>query len=452
MTPNPSPAPRTVASVLVGVLAMVCAVVVPLLAAPAIASASTVGGAIGRPEIMSRAQNWVNRQITYTQTGTWASDADGGHTYRRDCSGLVSMAWHLGSSLVTNEFLDRARAGNGMEVIPRDQLMPGDAMVRDSDGYGPDGHMELFSHWVNSGNHSAGAYVYSFNSDGQTVQNPYANNNSGKLGRNDNSEMSTYTFIRYKKVDGERVSDFSGDGHSDVLGVNADGALLYYPNNGLAISPSTARPLGTNWDSFTHVTAGDFSGDGYADVLGVNADGNLMYYPNNGIAISPSTARQIGTGWGGFTHVMAADFSGDGHADILGVNADGALLYYPNNGLAISSSTARQLGTNWDSFTHVFAADFSGDGHADIFGVNAAGNLMYYPNNGLAISPSTARQIGIGWGDFTHVFASDFSGDDFADILGVNADGALLYYPNNGLAISSSRQLSSGFESFTHVL
>jgi hypothetical protein len=449
MTPKPSSAARKpVAAVLIAVLAMVCAVVVPLLAAPATASASTMGGAIGRPEILSRAQNWVNRQLTYTQSGTWATDLDGAHTYRRDCSGLVSMAWHLGTSLVTNEFLDRARAGNGMVVIPRDQLKPGDAMVRDNDGGGRDGHMELFSHWVNPSDHNAGAYVYSFNSDGQTVQNPYANNNAGKLGKNSNDEMSEYTFISYKKVDGERVSDFSGDGYSDVLGVNADGVLMYYPNNGLAIS--TAQQLATGWGSFRHVTSGDFSGDGFADVIAVNADGNLMYYPNNGISISPSTARQIGTGWGSFTHVMAADFSGDGHADILGVNADGALLYYPNNGLAISG--AQQLGTNWDTFTQVFASDFSGDGYADILGVNAAGNLMYYPNNGIAISPSTARQIGTGWGSFTHVFASDFSGDDHADILGVNADGALMYYPNNGLAISSARQLSSDFGSFHHVL
>ena len=131
----------------------------------------------------------MNRQLTYTQSATWASDAEGSHTYRRDCSGLVSMAWHLNTSLVTNEFLDRARNGNGMEVIPRDRLKQGDAMVRDNDGYGSDGHMELFSHWVEPGNHSAGAYVYSFNSDGETVRNPYADNNDGKLGKNDNAEM-----------------------------------------------------------------------------------------------------------------------------------------------------------------------------------------------------------------------------------------------------------------------
>jgi hypothetical protein len=255
-------------------------------------------------------------------------------------------------------------------------------------------------------------------------------------------------------ADGERVSDFSGDGHSDVLGVNAAGNLMYYPNNNLTVSDATARQIGTGWGSFRHVMAADFSGDGAADVLGVNADGALMYYPNNNYAISSATARQLAADWGSFSHVTAGDFSGDGYADILAVNADGALMYYPNNGLAISPSTARQLAPGWGSFRHVMAADFSGDGHADVLGVNADGNLMYYPNNGLAISSSTARQIGTGWGDFSHVFASDFSGDDHADVLGVSATGALLYYPNNGLAISSatSRQLTAGWGSFTHAM
>ena len=439
--------PRTAAVLLGAVLALLGAVVTPLFTTPTAASASTVGGTIARSEIMARAQNWVDRRITYDMGGAWATDLEGSHTYRRDCSGLVSMAWHLGSSLTTDVFLSRARSGNGMEVIPRAGLRAGDAMVYDNDGGGIGGHIELFSHWVNSGDHSQGAYVYSFNSDGQTVQNPYAANNVGKLGKNSAAEMDQYTFIRYKKVDGERVSDFSGDGFSDVLGVNAAGDLMYYPNNGIAISDSTARRLATGWSSYSHVMAADFSGDGAADVLGVNAAGNLMYFPNNGFAISG--AVQLKTGFGTYSHVAAGDFSGDGFSDVLGVNAAGDLMYYPNNGIAIADSTARRLATGWGTIKHLMAADFSGDGAADILAVDAAGNLMYYPNNGFAISG--AVQLKTGFGTYAHVFASDFSGDDHADILGVDASGNVQYFPNNGLAISGSSQLDTGWGSFTHA-
>ena len=52
--------------------------------------------------------------------------------------------------------------------------------------------------------------------------------------------------------------------------------------------------------------AADFSGDGDADVLGVNAAGDLLYYPNNDYALSsPQPALGHGLGFA-FIHVMAA--------------------------------------------------------------------------------------------------------------------------------------------------
>jgi hypothetical protein len=264
---------------------------------------------------------------------------------------------------------------------------------------------------------------------------------------------TTWRYVTSRNCsDRERVSDFSGDGFADVLGVNAAGDLMYYPNNGIDVADSTARRLMTGWGTFRHVMSADFSGDGYADVLGVNAAGDLMYYPNNGLAIADTTARRLDTGWGAYLQVMAGDFSGDGYADVLAVEPNGDLVYYPNNGLAISDSTARRLIVGWGTFRHVMAADFSGDGYADVLGVTADGRLMYYPNNNLTIADATARQIGTGWQTFPHVFASDFSGDGHADVLGVNAAGGLLYYPNNNLALSSHSQLDDGWGSFSHVM
>jgi cell wall-associated NlpC family hydrolase len=79
----------------------------------------------------------VDAGITYTQTGTWFRDAWVDKTYRRDCSGLVSMAWHLGESYVTGDF--QGSSPYWTRLASRDQLAPGDAIVRNR-------HMELFSH------------------------------------------------------------------------------------------------------------------------------------------------------------------------------------------------------------------------------------------------------------------------------------------------------------------
>ncbi|MBB5874163.1 hypothetical protein F4553_007597 [Allocatelliglobosispora scoriae] len=242
----------------------------------------------------------------------------------------------------------------------------------------------------------------------------------------------------------DHVSDFSGDGAADVLGVTAAGLLLYYPNNGQALSAPVQ--IGNGWGTFKHVVAADWSGDGAADVIGVDASGLLWYYPHNGAGLSAPV--QIGNGWGTFKHVMAADWSGDGKADVIGVDASGLLWYYPHNGAGLSAPV--QIGNGWGTFKHVMAADYSGDGKADVLGVDAAGDLWYYPHNGAGLSAPV--QIGHGWGTFKQVIASDFSGDGAADVLGVDAAGLLWYYPHNGTGLSAPVQIGNGWGTFKHVM
>src|ERR1700754_1902439 len=55
-------------------------------------------GRITRSEVLARAQNWVDRSVQYNLTrrsNTLVTDGDGSHRYGPDCSGLVSMAWHI---------------------------------------------------------------------------------------------------------------------------------------------------------------------------------------------------------------------------------------------------------------------------------------------------------------------------------------------------------------------
>ncbi|MFI7542436.1 hypothetical protein [Actinoplanes sp. NPDC049599] len=163
--------------------------VVAVLGAPVAAAASGVGGAITRSETLQRSQYWVDRGFTYTQTGPWAPDPQG-RTYRRDCSGLVSMAWHLSDSRSTATFRNW---GGKFDLPSLHDLKAGDAVLRV-------GHIELFARWINENRHEDGALVYSFNNNGETVQNPNAVNNYGKLGKDTWSELTTYTPIRYRNI------------------------------------------------------------------------------------------------------------------------------------------------------------------------------------------------------------------------------------------------------------
>ncbi|MFB6512515.1 tachylectin-related carbohydrate-binding protein [Streptomyces virginiae] len=153
--------------------------------APPTPTPSTKGGQIARSEIMSRAVNWLNRDIPYSQSA-YASDPDGDHTYRTDCSGFVSMAWHAGTSYTTQSLPGVAA------TISKSDLQPGDALNT------LDGHVVLFEKWVDK---AAGkfSYIHEANTNDDMMRGQdYLN--GGSDGRIAGHAASGYVALRYDKV------------------------------------------------------------------------------------------------------------------------------------------------------------------------------------------------------------------------------------------------------------
>ena len=108
-------------------------------------AASSVGGQISRDEIMQRAQHWVDKKVPYSQTKYYTTPPDN-RQYRTDCSGYVSMAWHLANQPSTRE-LDQYST----QLSGYDQLCPGDILLRKVPlGSNPPGHVVLFSGWADA--------------------------------------------------------------------------------------------------------------------------------------------------------------------------------------------------------------------------------------------------------------------------------------------------------------
>jgi hypothetical protein len=144
--------------------------------------ASTLGGTISRSEVLTRARDWYVRDVPYDQ-GSYAPDLTGSHTYRQDCSGFVSMAWHLGSSLTTSS-LDQAGS-----TISKSSLRPGDALLYAGV------HTVLFIGWKDQ---DAGTFYY-YSESNPTADMEYgsANINSGSIS---GWPASSYVAIRYDKI------------------------------------------------------------------------------------------------------------------------------------------------------------------------------------------------------------------------------------------------------------
>jgi len=107
-------------------------------------AAAGYGGTIQRSEVITRAKDWWNRNVPYSQT-SYAWDVNHGKKYRQDCSGFVSMTWKLTSSRTTDTL-------DGVATrISWANLKPGDMILRN-------GHVKLFEKWANSAHTSVWIY------------------------------------------------------------------------------------------------------------------------------------------------------------------------------------------------------------------------------------------------------------------------------------------------------
>jgi hypothetical protein len=114
--------------------------------------ASHVDGEISRAEVRARMASWLgDRKLTYG--GVRSPGPGGWGSFRRDCSGFVSMALHLDGDVdsggpTTVDLLSL------VTPVAAADLRPGDLVGVLGPGTGGQaGHVQIFVKWVGSGRH-----------------------------------------------------------------------------------------------------------------------------------------------------------------------------------------------------------------------------------------------------------------------------------------------------------
>ena len=139
---------------------------------------SAIDGPITRAEIIDRAESWVG--VSHSPTDLFP-DVGNSRVYRRDCAGLVDMAWHLGADHRTGTLPTVSTP------IRRSDLAPGDILLDAST------HVILFDRWEPDRVH------FSYYSLGPTVARhvKHASINQETL---DGRPNGAYQARRYKRV------------------------------------------------------------------------------------------------------------------------------------------------------------------------------------------------------------------------------------------------------------
>jgi len=239
-----------------------------------------------------------------------------------------------------------------------------------------------------------------------------------------NSPCDATTAVRSVAV----VGDFDGDGKSDVLWRNTNGAVAIWKMNGVK-APSYLFP-GSAAAAWHIIGSGDFDGEGHADILWHNDNGGVAVWLMDN-AGARSAVKVVGTAIAPWMFAGIGDFDGDGKADILWRNTTtGALVIWKMDGVAAPKFL--YPGSATTDWVIERVGDFDGDGKADILWRNSNTHkvVVWLMNGGHLKLPATV--IGTATDDLSAVGTGDFDGDGNSDVLWYQTGGNVTIWSMHG--------------------
>jgi hypothetical protein len=236
---------------------------------------------------------------------------------------------------------------------------------------------------------------------------------------------------------------------------------------GLGWNSNSSNIIGIGWDGFRTIIP---QGDGV--LLGVSADGNLVWYQYNGagesdpaatgLGWSRNSGNLIGIGWADFRFLCAKPWEGrvsTNDSAIYGVDTDGKLHWYRYIGEGESDpagtgpfwhpNSGNIIGVGWfDGFRRMVAISDI------ILLVEDGGNLRWYrygghgesdPDaTGLGWHPNSGNVIGTGWNAFRHIFGGSDGKGGYV-IYAAEDGGILRWYRYTGTGESDPSGTSAAW-------
>ncbi len=268
-------------------------------------------------------------------------------------------------------------------------------------------------------------------------------------------------------------SDFNGDGKPDFAGLNSNGQVVIYLQEGGNFVQS-GSPLTTS-DSFYNIcgmAGGDLTGDGASEVVTANCDGEaytnaydintITIYVNNGSGGFATGVyyNEVNTGGATPSNGLAiwpviADVNGDGKADIIldeVIGGDEAILLGNGDGTVKVPNVA--YATGGSPYNPALVADFNGDGLPDIMQPDSEFSYAYLQGYGDGTFRAAVDYYGPvndnTWPQGYAIAAGDFNGDGIKDFAvgnwGSNSVGLTVFLARGDGSLKPGVNYGSGLD------
>ncbi len=235
---------------------------------------------------------------------------------------------------------------------------------------------------------------------------------------------------QYSEISG--AGDLDGDGRPDVVAKGRDPKFVYVlPGTGTGGFAHRLGPL-PQFRRLDHVTAvGQMAGDSSTDLIGRNAAGEMVVFPNNG-AKNVEAVTDTGLVLSAANLLLnVGDWNGDGLGDIMTRTPLGRMDLRLGNGNGEFAAPVAAA-TGWAKVKLLAAVgDITGDGYPDLMGQPEGMAMRIYPSDGAAgFLPSYVAHSEIS--SDRHTGLGLWDADGSPDSLLRRADGVLVLYRGNG--------------------
>jgi hypothetical protein len=359
------------------------------------------GDAITRAQIIARADDWIDNQVPYSQTEGWEDSAAGG-PYRMDCSGFVSMAWGLPTSLTTETLPDQGVSTVTDSNISGDtNLGAGDALDYTAD------HTVLFDHWTDS----SGDFAY----DAEHAPGQVTNQSTDSIY---SSQLEGYPISDFEALQYDNLTAPATESQV-AFQANSGDLYTYYPSNNsnvnanLGVAAGTSPAIAESSGGASEVAFQANTGDLYTYDPATNGHVDV----NLGMAAGTSPAIAVSSG-GSFEVAFEAN---TGYLYVYNPQTNASA----NTGLGVAAGTSPSIAADpGGGFEVAFQAASTGD----LYLYNTGGGSS---NAGLGMEAGTSPSI-----------TADGSGLEVA--FEANTGHLFVYDPANNSHVDSGLGMKAG--------